>query len=50
MLCGERGTPGAHEALAAYVRWLMADCRARLAAEDATRELVRVGQEAEGAA
>ncbi len=34
--------------LAAYVRWLMADCRARLAAEDAAPVLAHDGQEAEG--
>ena len=35
-----------HEALAALVRWIMADCRVRLAAEDAAREPARTGPEA----
>jgi hypothetical protein len=38
VLCGERGTPGAHEALAGLVRRMMVDCRARLVAEAAVRE------------
>ncbi len=42
---GVTGDEG-HEAFAALVRQLMADCRARLAAEDGARELARDGQEA----
>ena len=38
VLCGERGTPGAYEALAGLVRQMMVDCRARLAAETPARE------------
>ena len=38
---------GDAEARAAVVRWLMAECRARLAAEDAARDLARGGQAAE---
>ncbi len=44
----ERRAWGDAEGLAAYVRWLMAECRARLAAEDAARVLAHDGQEAEG--
>ena len=45
---GESCAPGTNEVLSAMVRQVMADCRARLAAEDAARELVGDGQEAEG--
>jgi hypothetical protein len=38
VLCGERGMPSAHEALAGLVRQMMVDCRARLAAETTARE------------
>ena len=44
---GEGDTPGTNEALAALLRQMMAECRARLAAEDAAREAVPDGQEAE---
>ncbi len=37
-----------HVALAALVRQMMADCRARLAAEDAAHEVVHPQQVAEG--
>ena len=48
---GARDTPGAGEVLAGIVRGLMAECRARLAAEDAARDLAGDGQAvAEGAA
>ncbi len=46
-LRGERGASDTSLVLAALVRDLMAECRARLAAEDAAGELVRDGQVAE---
>ena len=39
----ERRAWGDAEGLAAYVRWLMAECRARLAAEDTTPVLAHDG-------
>ena len=44
---GERALWGDAEALATLVRQIMADCWARLAAEDAARDLAHAGQEAE---
>ena len=46
-LRGERGAPDTSLVLAAMVRDLMAECRARLAAEDAARQLAGDEQEAE---
>ena len=50
---GQRNRPGSmtadeeHQLVAALVRQIMAESRARLAAEDAARELVRNGRAAE---
>ena len=44
---GERALRVDAETPAAYVREIMAECRARLAAEDAARERARAGQQAE---
>ena len=44
---GERAAWGDAEVMAALVRQMMAECRARLAAEDAGRDLARDGQAAE---